>query len=122
MRWRALGAPSGARDADSTRYTGLGTGSEHRAQNGILAWRRSTGTPGATAISPSRRRAPSLRAQKQPVAVAFELELQDVEARKSEHDLILTRGSRLLIGEATAKDYLEKPANRRPKGCSGFLW
>jgi hypothetical protein len=53
-----------------------------------------------------------LEGSKQPVAVAFELELQDVEDRKSEHDLILTRGSRLLIGEATAKDHLEKPASK----------
>jgi hypothetical protein len=53
-----------------------------------------------------------LEGSKQPVAVAFELELRDAEDRQSEHDLILTRGSRLLIGEATADDRLRKPARK----------
>lgn len=50
-----------------------------------------------------------LQVSKQPAAVAFELELHDAEGGKSEHDLVLTRGSRLLIGEATADDRLGKP-------------
>ncbi|HEX4482399.1 MAG TPA: hypothetical protein VH081_01320 [Solirubrobacteraceae bacterium] len=44
-----------------------------------------------------------------PFSVAFELELYDAEGVKSEHDLIITNGSRLMVGEATTADRLEKP-------------
>jgi hypothetical protein len=53
-----------------------------------------------------------LAGSQQPAAVTFELELEDSEERKSEHDLILTRGSRLVVGEATSDDRLEKSKSK----------
>jgi len=41
-----------------------------------------------------------------PASVAFEIELYDQAGQKSEHDLLISLGSHLLIGEATSTDRL----------------
>jgi hypothetical protein len=53
-----------------------------------------------------------LEGSHEPWAVAFELEFEDAEGCKSEHDLVLSYGSRLIIGEATANDRIQKQAKR----------
>ncbi len=53
-----------------------------------------------------------------PASVAFETELYDKEGTKSEHDLLISLGSQLVLGEATSTDRLgssQKAERRRLK-------